>query len=48
MTAGTQTSPGNTDETPAEPKRRFKFPTAFTVLFFVLVLVWVLTFIIKR
>src|SRR5499427_8813284 len=29
----------------AEPKRRFKFPTAFTVLFFVLVLV--LTFIIK-
>ena len=47
MTAGTQTSPGNTDETPAEPRRRFKFPTAFTVLFFVLVLVWVLTFIIK-
>ena len=47
MTAGTQTSPDNTDETPAEPKRRFKFPTAFTVLFFVLVLVWVLTFIIK-
>src|SRR6516225_3349583 len=31
----------------AEPKRRFKFPTAFTVLFFVLVLVWILTFIIK-
>jgi len=30
----------------AEPKRRFKFPTAFTVLFFVLVLVWILTFII--
>jgi uncharacterized ion transporter superfamily protein YfcC len=31
----------------AEPKRRFKFPTAFTVLFFVLVLVWILTFIIR-
>src|SRR6516164_4924416 len=31
----------------AEPKRRFKFPTAFTILFFVLVLVWILTFIIK-
>src|SRR6516165_8977926 len=31
----------------AEPKRRFKFPTAFTVLFFVLVLVWILTFVIK-
>src|SRR5499433_2861219 len=31
----------------AEPKRRFRFPTAFTVLFFVLVLVWILTFIIK-
>jgi len=31
----------------AKPKRRFKFPTAFTVLFFVLVLVWILTFIIK-
>src|SRR5215469_10758290 len=31
----------------AAPKRRFKFPTAFTVLFFVLVLVWILTFIIK-
>jgi uncharacterized ion transporter superfamily protein YfcC len=30
----------------AEPKRRFKFPTAFTVLFFVLVLVWILTFVI--
>jgi uncharacterized ion transporter superfamily protein YfcC len=30
----------------AEPKRRFKYPTAFTVLFFVLVLVWILTFII--
>ena len=44
MTTDTQTSP---EDTTAEPKRRFKFPTAFTVLFFVLVLVWVLTFIIK-
>jgi len=35
------------DETTTEPKRRFKFRTAFTVLFFVLVLVWILTFIIK-
>jgi uncharacterized ion transporter superfamily protein YfcC len=33
--------------TAVKPKRRFKFPTAFTVLFFVLVLVWILTFIIK-
>jgi hypothetical protein len=46
MTAGTQTSPADTGESPAEPKRKFKFPTAFTVLFFVLVLVWILTFII--
>src|SRR5689334_19874560 len=44
MTTGTQTRPGDTT---VEPKRRFKFPTAFTVLFFVLVLVWILTFIIK-
>ena len=29
-----------------ERKRRFRFPTAFTVLFFVLVLVWILTFVI--
>jgi uncharacterized ion transporter superfamily protein YfcC len=29
------------------PKRKFKFPTAFTVLFFVLLLVWGLTFVIK-
>ena len=43
MTTDTQTSP---DDTTAEPKRGFKFPTAFTVLFFVLVLVWILTFII--
>lgn len=41
-------------ETPApqapaeEPaKKAFKFPTAFTVLFFVLIIVWVLSFIIK-
>ena len=47
MTAGTQTNPDDTGDTAAEHKRRFKFPTAFTVLFFVLVLVWVLTFIIK-
>ncbi|HWS91528.1 MAG TPA: hypothetical protein VN306_03220, partial [Mycobacterium sp.] len=45
-TAGSQASPDRTDETPGEPKRKFKFPTAFTVLFFVLVLVWILTFII--
>jgi uncharacterized ion transporter superfamily protein YfcC len=44
MTTDTQAPP---DESTAEPKRRFKFPTAFTVLFFVLVLVWILTFIIK-
>jgi hypothetical protein len=44
MTTGTQTRPGDTT---AEPKRRFRFPTAFTVLFFVLVLVWILTFIIR-
>jgi uncharacterized ion transporter superfamily protein YfcC len=47
MTADTQTNPDDTGDTIAEHKRRFKFPTAFTVLFFVLVLVWVLTFIIK-
>jgi uncharacterized ion transporter superfamily protein YfcC len=29
-----------------ERKRRFRFPTAFTVLFFVLLLVWILTFVI--
>lgn len=34
------------EEAPA-PRRRFKFPSAFTVLFFVLVLVWALTFVIK-
>ena len=44
MTTDTETHPGDTG---AEPKRRFRFPTAFTVLFFVLVLVWILTFIIK-
>ena len=46
MTAGTQTSPDSAGETTGKPKRRFKFPTAFTVLFFVLVLIWILTFII--
>jgi uncharacterized ion transporter superfamily protein YfcC len=44
VTADTQAPPGDTT---AEPKRGFRFPTAFTVLFFVLVLVWILTFIIK-
>jgi uncharacterized ion transporter superfamily protein YfcC len=44
MTAGTETDPDDVDETPAKPKRKFKFPTAFTVLFFVLVLIWILTF----
>jgi uncharacterized ion transporter superfamily protein YfcC len=43
MTADTQTRPGDTTD---KPKRRFRFPTAFTVLFFVLVLVWILTFFI--
>jgi uncharacterized ion transporter superfamily protein YfcC len=43
MAAETQTRP---DESPAEPKRGFRFPTAFTVLFFVLVLIWILTFFI--
>ena len=46
MTTGAQTDPDDVDETPAEPKRKFKFPTAFTVLFFVLVLIWILTFFI--
>ena len=43
MTADTQARPEDTTD---KPKRKFKFPTAFTVLFFVLVLVWILTFII--
>jgi len=43
VTADTETQP---DEAGAKPKRRFKFPTAFTILFFVLVAVWILTFII--
>ncbi|MFN8126444.1 MAG: hypothetical protein U0R64_08065 [Candidatus Nanopelagicales bacterium] len=30
-----------------EPKKKFKFPTAFTVLFFVLLIVWALSFVIK-
>src|SRR6516225_4202672 len=46
VTADTQASPDSTGETPDKPKRRFKFPTAFTVLFFVLVLIWIMTFII--
>ena len=41
VTSDTQAGP---DDAATEPKRRFKFPTAFTVLFFVLVLVWILTF----
>jgi uncharacterized ion transporter superfamily protein YfcC len=32
---------------PEKPKGGFKFPTAFTILFLVLVLVWGLTFIVK-
>ena len=43
MTADTETQPDDAD---VKPKRRFKFPTAFTILFFVLVAVWILTFII--
>jgi len=43
MTSDTQARP---EDATAEPKRRFKFPTAFTILFFVLVAVWILTFII--
>jgi uncharacterized ion transporter superfamily protein YfcC len=43
MTTDTQARP---EDATAEPKRRFKFPTAFTILFFVLVAVWILTFII--
>jgi uncharacterized ion transporter superfamily protein YfcC len=45
MTADTEAPTGG--DTTAKPKRRFRFPTAFTVLFFVLVLIWILTFIIK-
>ncbi len=39
-----------TPEAPVEEpegKKGFKFPTAFTVLFFVLILVWLLSFVIK-
>jgi uncharacterized ion transporter superfamily protein YfcC len=43
VTADTDTQPG---EAGVKPKRGFKFPTAFTILFFVLVAVWILTFII--
>ena len=45
MAIETPEAPADTTEQP--PKRKFKFPTAFTVLFLVLVLVWILTFIIK-
>ena len=45
MSTGTVAPPG--DATKPRTRRKFKFPTAFTVLFFVLVLVWILTFIIK-
>ena len=43
VTTDTQAS---AEDTTDKPKRGFKFPTAFTVLFFVLVLIWILTFII--
>jgi uncharacterized ion transporter superfamily protein YfcC len=45
MAIETPEAPVDDAERPA--KRTFKFPTAFTVLFGVLVLVWALTFIIK-
>ena len=38
--------PDATDDRTRE-KKGFKFPTAFTVLFFVLILVWALSFVIK-
>jgi uncharacterized ion transporter superfamily protein YfcC len=38
--------PGSGDTPEGEQKRGFRFPTAFTILFGVLVLVWALTFII--
>jgi uncharacterized ion transporter superfamily protein YfcC len=41
----TETAPP--EAPPDKPKKGFKFPTAFTVLFFVLLIVWGLTFIIK-
>ena len=43
----TKTSAPPATQAPDKPKRGFKFPTAFTILFLVLVLVWALTFIIK-
>jgi uncharacterized ion transporter superfamily protein YfcC len=46
VSADTAAAPGDAAAKP-KPKRKFKFPTAFTVLFFVLVLIWILTFIIK-
>jgi uncharacterized ion transporter superfamily protein YfcC len=44
VSTDTKAPPGDAT---AKPRRKFKFPTAFTVLFFVLVLIWILTFIIK-
>jgi uncharacterized ion transporter superfamily protein YfcC len=41
----TETAPP--EAPPDKPKKGFKFPTAFTVLFFVLLIVWGLTFVIK-
>lgn len=39
--------PSGEPPSPTEPKKKgFKFPTAFTVLFFVLIVVWVFSFII--
>jgi len=43
VSTDTDTQPHEAD---VKPKRGFKFPTAFTILFFVLVAVWILTFII--
>ena len=45
MATQTPTAPAPAD--PAPKKRGFRFPTAFTVLFFVLLIVWGLTFVIK-
>jgi uncharacterized ion transporter superfamily protein YfcC len=45
MATQTPTAPAPAD--PAPKKKGFRFPTAFTVLFFVLLIVWGLTFIIK-
>jgi uncharacterized ion transporter superfamily protein YfcC len=42
--SATEPQPAGNGDAPAEPKRRFKFPTAFTVLFIVLLLVWIASF----